>query len=123
MPRSPEELHQSFVAAFNLRDIKSIVALYEPEAVIVSHDGPVRGLRAIETWYQSTLAASPVIVLDTLSVNVAVDLAVLHGRWTVREAGPNGAEVRREGRSVEAARRQADGDWLFVIDNPSMVGS
>ena len=123
MPRSPEELHQSFRVAFNLRDIKSIVALYEPEAVLVSHDGPVRGIRAIETWYQSAVAPSSAIVLETLSVNVAADLAVLLGRWTVRERGANGGEVTREGRSLEVARQQSDGQWLFVIDHPSMVCS
>ena len=28
--------------------------------------------------------------------------------------------IAREGRSTEAARRQPDGRWLFVIDNPSV---
>ena len=119
----PEELHRLFIAAFNRHDVKAIVALYEPEAVIVSHDGPVRGILDIEAWYHAALNAGPVIALETLSVNVAGDLAVLHGRWIVRETGPNATEIRREGRSIEVARQQPDGRWLFVIDNPSMAGS
>jgi ketosteroid isomerase-like protein len=119
---SPEELHRSFTVAFNLHDVKSIIALYEPDAVIVSHNGPVRGTDAIEAWYRAAITAGPVIALETLSVNVAGDLAMLHGRWIVHEAGPNGVEIRREGRNTETARKQPDGCWLFVIDNPSMVG-
>ncbi len=57
--------------------------------------------------------------LETLAVNRTGDLALLHGRWTLREIGPDGAEVRRDGRNTETARRQPDGGWLFVIDMPS----
>jgi ketosteroid isomerase-like protein len=32
--------------------------------------------------------------------------------------GPDGKPVKIEGQSAEVARRQPDGTWLFVIDNP-----
>jgi len=55
--------------------------------------------------------------LETLAVHRAGDLAMLHGKWTLRESGP-AAPIRREGRNTETARLQPDGRWLFVIDNP-----
>ena len=45
---------------------------------------------------------------------------MLHGRWIVQESGPDGGQIRREGRNTETARQQPDGRWLFVIDNPSV---
>ena len=57
---------------------------------------------------------------QTLSVNRAGNLAMLHGKWILHDTGPNGRQVRREGRNTETAREQPDGRWLFVIDNPAV---
>jgi ketosteroid isomerase-like protein len=60
------------------------------------------------------------IEVQTLGVTLAGDLAMLHGRWTLRGVGPDGRQIRREGRNTETAHRQPDGRWLFVIDNTSV---
>jgi ketosteroid isomerase-like protein len=60
------------------------------------------------------------INLRTLGVNVSGSLAMLHGKWTLTETGPDGCEIRRVGRNTETARQQSDGRWLFVIDNPAV---
>jgi len=117
---APDDLHRAFQDAFNRHDLDSIVVLYASDAVLVGPQGPVHGIAAILEWYRQALAARPVIDLQTLSVHVAGNLAMLHGRWTVVESGPNGAETRRQGRSMETARQQPDGRWLFVIDIPSL---
>ncbi len=46
------------------------------------------------------------------SLNRPDSLAVLYGAWTL------GPPVSAEGLSTEVVRRQPDGDWKFVIDNP-----
>ena len=120
MIESPEQLHRAFQDAFNRHDLESIVALYETDAVLASSDGPLQGADAIRDRYRIALARHPSIEVETLSVNRAGPLAMLHGKWTLRETGPDGREVRREGRNTETARQQSDGRWLFVIDNPSV---
>ncbi len=120
MTDSPEQLHQAFQDAFNRHDLESLIALYEPGAVLASRGGTVQGTDAIREWYRGVLAKQPTIELRTLSVNVNGELAMLHGRWSVHEPGPGGGQIRREGRNTETARRQPDGRWLFVIDNPSV---
>jgi uncharacterized protein (TIGR02246 family) len=120
MPDSPDQLHRAFQDAFNCHDLESIVALYEPEAVLVTADGTVEGQEAIRKRYRDALLSRPSIDVRTLSVNIAGDLVLLHGRWLLRETGPDGSEVRREGWNTEMARRQPDGRWLFVIDNPAV---
>jgi len=120
MIESPGQLHRAFQDAFNRHDLESIVALYEPGAVLASVGGPVQGRDAIRERYRGALAVHPSIDVQTLSVNLAGDLALLHGKWILHETGPDGTEVRREGRNTETARQQSDGRWLFVIDNPSV---
>ena len=120
MTDSPEQLHRAFQRAFNRHDLESLVALYEPDAILASGSGLVQGTAVIRDWYRGALAKGPVIDLQTLSVILAGELAVLHGRWSLREPGPDGGQVRREGRSAETARCQPDGRWLIVIDNPSV---
>jgi uncharacterized protein (TIGR02246 family) len=122
MTPSPEQLHIKFQAAFNRQDLDSILALYEPDAVLVSGGGPVRGLAQIREVYVAALAARPTLELLTLGVTRAGDLAMLHGKWTLHEHGTEGSDVRREGRNTETVRLQRDGRWLFVIDNPYTPG-
>jgi len=118
MVQSPEQLHRVFQEAFNRHDLESIVALYEPGAVLASVNGLVQGTDAIREQYRGALARHASIDLQTLGVNLAGNLAMLHGKWILHETGPDGRQVRREGRNTETARRQPDGRWLFVIDNP-----
>jgi uncharacterized protein (TIGR02246 family) len=118
MTESPEQLHISFQNSFNRHDLDSIIGLYEPGAVLAGVDGPVQGRDAIREAYRSVLAMRPTIDLETLAVNRAGDLAMLHGKWILHGAGPDGGQIRREGRNTETARLQPDGRWLFVIDNP-----
>jgi len=120
MIESPEHLHRAFQDAFNRHDLESIVALYEPGAVLAGTGGAARGLDAIRERYRGVLAMHPSIDVQTLGVNLAGNLAMLHGKWIMHETGPDGTRVRRDGRNTETARRQLDGRWLFVIDNPSV---
>jgi ketosteroid isomerase-like protein len=81
----------------------------------------VQGTEAICEAYRGFFAMRPTIHLLTLGINRAGDLAMLHGKWILHETGPDGHQVRREGRNTEVARRQPDGRWLFVIDNPGVA--
>jgi ketosteroid isomerase-like protein len=58
----------------------------------------------------------------TLETHAVVEspqgLAVLHGRWTITPLIEMGAQVTTRGLSTEVVRKQPDGTWLFVIDNP-----
>ena len=44
----------------------------------------------------------------------AGDLALIHTPWTMHM--PNGSSS--EGATAEVVRRQADGTWKYIIDNP-----
>jgi len=113
--RPPSEIHALFLDAFNRGDVEALVALYEPSAVLITGGQPVAGHKAIRESYQRMLACGGRMELETRCVIESPEgLAVLHASWTYRSAGK-----ATPGISTEVVRRQPDGAWLFVIDEPS----
>jgi ketosteroid isomerase-like protein len=51
-------------------------------------------------------------------VVAAGEIALVCGRWTMQATGPDGHPIQLAGHFTDVVRRQADGRWLFVIDNP-----
>ena len=117
--RNPMEIHAAFEKAFNSGDLDAIVALYEKNAVLMAEASrTVTGPDAIRDAYAGYLAMRPTMSLETVTAFESDGLALLHGRWSLRGTGPDGAEIQMTGRSSEVLRRQPDGTWLFIIDNP-----
>ena len=56
--------------------------------------------------------------LKVTRVLEASGLALVIDVWTFAGTGPDGKPVKMAGRSADVLRRQADGSWRFVIDNP-----
>jgi ketosteroid isomerase-like protein len=48
----------------------------------------------------------------------AGDLAVLYNDWAMSATDPDGKATERTGKAIEVVRRQADGSWRFVVDDP-----
>ena len=110
----PQDIHALFLDAFNRGDLEGLVLLYEPNALLVTGSGPVLGHDAIRHAYRHILAHGSGMELKTAMVlESAEGLAVLHGTWTYH-LGENAIA----GLSTEVVRRQPDGSWLFVIDEP-----
>lgn len=48
----------------------------------------------------------------------AGDLALVLARWAMEVTGPDGQPIRKSGTATDVMRRQPDGTWRYVIDNP-----
>jgi uncharacterized protein (TIGR02246 family) len=117
--RNPREIHAAFENAFNSGDLDAVVALYEKDAVLVAELGrTITGRGAIREAYQGHLAMRSSMTLETLAAFECDGLALLHGRWSRKGKGSDGAKIHMTGRNSEVVRRQPDGTWLFIIDNP-----
>jgi uncharacterized protein (TIGR02246 family) len=116
---SPAEIHTLFRSAFNLGDVEALIALYEPNAILVVDGNSVLGRENIRKALEGSLARRGRMTLETRAVVESQQgLAVLHGGWVI-EPPPTGmgAEIATRGLSTEVVRKQPDGTWLFVIDN------
>jgi ketosteroid isomerase-like protein len=116
----PEDLHHLFAQAFNASDLDALTALYEGGASLIPEpDQLATGADAVRQALSGLLAMNPTITVATHRVVRAADIALLYSSWRLRGTGVEGGAVEMEGRGTEIARRrQADGRWLFVIDDP-----
>jgi len=123
LTRKPEEAVEAFFEAFNHGDIDTVIALYEPKATLVAQPGQIaEGHAAIREALNGFLAMKPTLIPEKKALVTAGDIALSVVRWTLNGTGLDGAPVRMEGATSDVLRRQADGRWLFVIDNPWGAG-
>jgi len=115
----PEELDVLFVQAVNAGDIEAVIELYEPAASLMMQPGHVvSGTKAVREALSGFLAMKPRMTLEARTLGEAGGIALTTSKWVLEGTGPDGKPMRMEGQSAEVARRQPDGTWLFVIDNP-----
>ena len=112
---TPEQIHSLIAAAVNAGDLDAFVALHEDDAaVIVPPRGHrVSGADAIRAAVQPVFLLSPSVEIEVVGKLQTDDLAVTHAR--VRLHGP---ELEFAGRGTVVSRRQPDGSWRIVLDNP-----
>jgi ketosteroid isomerase-like protein len=107
----PEDLSRLIVERLNAGDVDGLTALYEPHAVLALPDGGIAiGSEEIRRAYERLVADRPTFEPGTQQRTLRCgDLALTSSRLA------NGVVT------VEVARRQADGTWLWAIDQPSVV--
>ena len=120
MPAStPADVDLQLIAAVNAGDVDSAVGCYEPGAALVSERGTtVTGTEAIREALSGFMATKPKMTIEVPLVIESGDTALVHSKWTSMGTDADGNQVDFAGQATEVMRRQADGTWLFVIDNP-----
>ncbi|MEJ3749775.1 SgcJ/EcaC family oxidoreductase [Actinomycetes bacterium KLBMP 9797] len=117
---SPEELHQLFAAGVNDKDVEALVELYEPDSVTVDLQGNrLDGEAALRAMLAGLCAGVDRLEGTTRRAIVHGDLALTSSAFHGTGTGPDGKPTALSGTSAEIARRQPDGTWRFVIDDPS----
>ena len=116
---SPEMAVREFFKTFNQGDIEAILAFYEPKAAFVAQPGQVaEGTAALRATVNGFLSMKPTLSMGRYQAILAGDIALSIAKWTLKGTGPDGKPIQMEGTTTDVLRRQADGRWLFVIDNP-----
>ena len=117
---TPEQVHYLFTEYFSESNLDKLITLYEPGATILPQPGPqVTGEAAIREVLSGLLALKGQMILKVARTIQADDIAILFSNWTLNGTDPNGGPVALAGQTSDVVRRQADGSWLLVIDNPS----
>jgi ketosteroid isomerase-like protein len=108
----PEELSRLFVELANAGDLDGLVDLYEPSAVLAFPGGRVTvGAEAIRQVYERLLAGRPTFARGEIQP------ALRHGDLALTSTRLAGG-----GATAEVARRQPDGTWRWIIDQPQVLG-
>jgi uncharacterized protein (TIGR02246 family) len=115
----PEDIHQHFAEAVNAGDVDALVALFEPDAIVIEQTGErTEGTDQIRAHLEQLVALRPVMKIEASRVYRKGDLALLSSRWTAAATTPDGTQVEMEYHGSELARHQPDGSWRLMLDNP-----
>jgi len=118
--RQPTELYDRFALAFNNGDLEAIMMLFDEAGQTVPLPGqpPVIGLPAIRAVMQQVLALRPQIRYERINVLQADAIALLNAEWRLTLRLPDSYPQEQTGKGTQVARRQPDGSWRLLIDNP-----
>src|SRR4051812_47941480 len=117
VPMEAVELHERVAKLVNAGDVEGLLDLYEPDARVVNEDGSLMvGREAFREFINELVPLGGRMEITTRFVVDMGDIALLSNEWHFRAD-----DVELSGITAEVARRQADGRWLYVIDNPYAV--
>ena len=116
---TPEQVLGSIVDGINAGNLDSLMSLYEPDAAFATQPGSLaHGLPGVRQALAGFIAMKGTLDLKVTRVLEAGGLALVTGVWSFTGTGPDGKPVKLAATSADVLRRQADGSWRFVIDNP-----
>jgi uncharacterized protein (TIGR02246 family) len=100
-------------------DMEAILATYDPNAVMMGPTGmPATGTAALREAFKQFLAITPQITIVKQNLVQSGDVALHSYTWDMTAKTPDGHPIEQSGLSLVVLRKQPDGKWLMVIDNP-----
>jgi ketosteroid isomerase-like protein len=119
--RKPEDCDRILLAALEAGDIETSVALYEPTAVLFKKSGEtMTGYESIRANNAALIALKPVFHIEEIITTLNGDGTIATTRMKARLEGTqaDGKPVNSAIHTLEVLRKQADGSWRYVIDDP-----
>ena len=114
----PGEVNAAFADGFNRRDVDAMLSLYDPDGRR-RRDGRHhvrRARRASATTCERLVELGGHMVSTNLTAIVLGDIALVTAEWVITDTV---VAPRMNGRSAEVLRRQPDGTWAYLIDQPA----
>jgi uncharacterized protein (TIGR02246 family) len=121
----PEQCDLLLFKYLETGELDAAVALYEPDAkFVISPDKVVIGHAAIREHLQDFIETNATGKLDSVTAVASADgsIAFTRARGKSTSAGPDRKPVAIDFHTVEVVRRQSDGTWRIIIDDPSGAG-
>lgn len=110
---------EKMVAAFEAKDIDGVLATYENNAIVMFEpQKPVQGKENLRAAFTQFVGMNPQYTFSGHEVYVSGDIATHVAPWKMTGHLPDGTKIEQSGLSVAVLRKQTDGSWLMIQDNP-----
>ena len=117
----PEDCNRLLLAALEAGDIEASVMLYEAGAILFTRSGKLlSGHKAIRDNNAGIIALKPTFHIEQIVTTMNVDGDIATTRMKARLEGTrvDGGQVTSDLHTLEVLRKQGDGSWRYVIDDP-----
>jgi uncharacterized protein (TIGR02246 family) len=117
IPDSPEQAVELLDRAFNAGDLDAVLGFYEAAAVVVTEPGKMaRGREELRNFFERVMRSGTSAKQLKTHVIEADGLALFLSRWTLHTR--NGNATSQTFIATTVFRKQPDGTWKVLIDNP-----
>lgn len=120
--KTPEDCDRMFSEAVNRGDAAAVAALYESTGVLTLDGSTYTGPEEIRAVLEGMVGAKARIEMNVTKVLRGGDVAMVYNDWHMTITGPDGKPQQSSGKAIEVVRRQSDGTWKYLIDDPRARG-
>ncbi|WP_426480153.1 YybH family protein [Chryseobacterium sp. R2ACT005] len=100
-------------------DVAGALSCFHSEAVYIDREGKeLRGLDQIELAMNEICRLQLDIQGEVPHVTVVNDLAMWLDQWEMTGIAPNGHSIHMTGHTSCIMKRNENGEWLWLVDNP-----
>ncbi len=119
MAKTREQTIDQADEAFNRRNLEAVLSHYEENAVwVVKPRHIVSGTPGLRKEFKKIFSINPQVKKEKSHVIECGDIALCSIEWSLTATASDGTPVHEEGVASRILRRQPDGHWKIVIDNP-----
>lgn len=110
---------ENMTKAFENKDIDAVMACYEPKAVVVFEpESPISNKAILRKMFTGMSMANPIFTYSGHEVFITGNIATHIAPWSMIAKTPDGKEIKQSGLSIAVLRKQDNGKWLMILDNP-----
>ncbi len=119
-PLTARRVDEIFQESMNECNLEKAMSLYDDNAVFVQGPGDpeVRGLDNIREVIRQFQAIKPELKVEVVQFVEADDVAFFTLKWEIKGISPEGEEIHMSSYDGNVVKRQEDGTWKIIIDNP-----
>lgn len=119
LPLKPEEMNECFANAYNTGEVDNLNELFETNAKVVNKNGETMvGINKVNAEHLNLLSLGGKMTSINKYCVEFENIALLRADWKIETHNDNGDVTEIKGSSTEIVRKQDNGSWLYIVDNP-----
>ena len=100
-------------------DLQGALSCFDKDATYIERDGQeITGLNNIKKAMEHLCTWRPEITGSSHKVTIVGNLAVWIDKWSLKAIMPNGNPVEMNGATSCMMKKNDEGIWLWLVDNP-----